>query len=85
MEQMDTHNHKLLDLLYEIKELFSGTISTLTSEIGGGTKSPQNARLPKLTLCTFNGDITQWLPFWDCYEATVHTDTYLSDVLKFTY
>ena len=24
-------------------------------------------KLPKLTICSFNGDITQWTTFWDTY------------------
>jgi len=30
--------------------------------------------LPKLTLSVFNGEITQWQTFWDCFELAVHTN-----------
>jgi hypothetical protein len=42
-------------------------------------------KLPKLTLPHFYGDITQWQTFWDCFESSVHLNTTLSDVQKFSY
>lgn len=43
------------------------------------------AKLPKLNLPVFSGVITEWLTFWDSYNAAVHSNTGLSDVQKFTY
>ena len=45
----------------------------------------QNARLPKLTLPTFNGEPLQWETFWDSFDAAVNSNTGLSDVQKFNY
>ena len=45
----------------------------------------QNARLPKLTLPTFNGEQLQWETFWDSFDAAVNSNTGLSDVQKFDY
>ena len=42
-------------------------------------------KLPELNLKKFNGDPTKWCTFWDLFEATVHTNTALSDVERFTY
>ena len=42
-------------------------------------------KLPKLTLPHFNGNVTEWQTFWDCFESSVHTNTTLSDVQKFSY
>ena len=37
-----------------------------------------------ITIPTFDGDITQWTPFWDIFDCMVHDRTDLSDVVKFT-
>ena len=42
-------------------------------------------RLPRLNIPTFSGDALSWEPFWDSFEAAVHTNTTLSDVQKLTY
>ena len=47
--------------------------------------SPGKARLPKLTLKSFDGDITQWIGFWDSFKLAIHDNTGLSDIDKFTY
>ena len=43
-----------------------------------------SARLPKINLPTFRGDIKQWTPFWDQFKVVID-DTDLPDVTKFTY
>ena len=42
-------------------------------------------KLPKLSLNKFNGDLTKWSTFWDCFESSVHGNSELSDVDKFNY
>ena len=42
-------------------------------------------KLPKLTICPFNGDITKWMTFWDSYESSIHNNDGLSDIDKFNY
>ena len=54
------------------------TISS-TSTRGKGVK------LPKLALCSFDGDITTWYSFWDSYESTIHKNEDLANVDKFHY
>ena len=43
------------------------------------------ARLPKISLPRFNGDIMKWTAFWDSYKSAVHDNDELSDVDKFNY
>ena len=45
--------------------------------------SPE-AKLPKITLPKFGGEVLQWESFWDIFKATVD-DTDLTDVTKLTY
>ena len=47
--------------------------------------SSQFHKLPKLNLPTFDGNILEWLPFWDSYTSAVHENPSLSDVQKFNY
>ena len=42
-------------------------------------------RLPKLTLQSFDGELTSWTPFWDAFKAAVHDNGVLSDIDKFNY
>lgn len=43
-----------------------------------------DVKLPSLTLPTFGGNVLDWQPFWDQYDAVVHS-TDLPEVTKFTY
>ena len=47
--------------------------------------SVHHAKLPKLTLKSFNGDITAWISFWDSYNSAIHQNPDLSDIDKFNY
>ena len=49
------------------------------------THAIDKVKLPKLSLMTFNGDPTQWTPFWESFESTIHTNTNLADIDKFKY
>ena len=55
-----------------------------TASPAPSTAGPK-VKLPKLTLKSFDGDITAWTPFWDSFKAGVHDNPSLSDVDKFNY
>ena len=42
-------------------------------------------KLPKLPLLTFNGDPTEWAPFWESFESTIDNNANLADIDKFKY
>ena len=46
--------------------------------------SRTDAKLPKLVLPHFSGDVLKWTPFWEQFEAVVDTSD-MPDVTKFTY
>ena len=46
--------------------------------------SANNAKLPKIVLPTFNGDLKNWLPFWDQFKVLIH-ESDSPPVTKFTY
>ena len=58
---------------------------TVSRTLNISANSAQFYRLPKMALLSFSGDILQWQPFWDSYESTIHANTNLTDVQKFTY
>ena len=42
-------------------------------------------QLPKFKLPTFNGSPHQWPPFWEQYQAAVHSKPQLNDTAKLLY
>ncbi len=44
-----------------------------------------NARLPKLILPKYKGEVTKWHSFWDSFKAAVHENATLSAIEKFNY
>ena len=55
--------------------------SGLPSDRGSGSK----VKLSKLTPKTFNGDLTKWETFWGMFESSIHLNSSLPAVDKFTY
>ena len=43
------------------------------------------AKLPKINLRKFNGDLTSWSTFWDSFESSIHLNYELSAIDKFNY
>ena len=56
-----------------------------TTPIAVAAGSTTTAKLPRLKLRAFSGEVTRWIPFWESFEAAVHTNTGLSPVEKFNY
>ena len=42
-------------------------------------------RLPKIEIKHFNGDLDNWLPFWDMFNNHIHENAELNDTEKFSY
>ena len=47
--------------------------------------TPNRSKLPKLVLPKFRGDVTQWRTFWDSFNSTIHTNSYLTTIDKFNH
>ena len=45
----------------------------------------KSARLPKITMAKFKGEVTQFRSFWDSFESIVHTNADLTKIDKFSY
>ena len=44
-----------------------------------------SAKLPKIELPSFEGDVREWTSFWEVFEVLVDRDTTLEDISKFLY
>ena len=44
-----------------------------------------HAKLPKLTLDKFNGEVLSWQSFWDQCSVAIHTNSSVRDIEKFNY
>lgn len=64
---------KYLEDQIEAEELVA-SLEALELAAGSSLKQacPQSARLPKLELPKYNGDILKWTEFWDLFEANIH-------------
>ena len=45
----------------------------------------EKVKLPKLSLVTFDGEPTNWQPFWDSFGSSIHKNTALANVDKLQY
>ena len=70
----------------ERTELSSSSHSASSSQSSSRVLySGPKVKLPKLSLKTFNGDLTTWTTFWDTFESSIHNNTDLSAIDKFNY
>ena len=63
----------------------TGNVSTSTLNSGQTRVTNTTAKLPKLQLKKFTGNIVEWQAFWDAFRDTVHNSTQLTSVEKFHY
>ena len=55
----------------------SSSMDTITRE--------HRVKLPKLTMPTFDGNLTMWTSFWDSFDSAIHQNSALTNVDKFNY
>ena len=63
--------------------LASSTTSVMPTSVP--TPSPAKARLPKLELHKFKGNVINWTSFWDSFKSAVHENASLLKIDKFNY
>ena len=54
-------------------------------EIRSDFKRNDGVKLPKTTLKTFSGDLLNWKPFKETFEAAAHNSESIANIEKFTY
>ena len=69
------------DILVKIESIFSKsnvenssfhTNNTASSSVSSNLND-SHAKLPKLTLSKFNGEVLSWQSFWDQYSVAIHS------------
>ena len=68
---------------HKLKELHLTGGAEDTSQLSSNSTTA-TARLPKLELPKFKGEVTEWISFWDQYSAHIGS-TDMPDISKFTY
>ena len=65
--------------------------ASVVQETNEGSELPSvngakiRAKLPKLEVKRFGGNVCKWQEFWDSFESSIHKNECLSDVDKFNY
>lgn len=49
------------------------------------SESNSHVRLPKLNLPTFSGRFDEWCPFYDSFQAIIHSNSSINDIHKLQY
>ena len=65
----------------------NSNVSGSKASAGGSTVSAKScqAKLPKLSLLSFSGDLVAWITFWESFSSAIHQNADLSDIEKFQY
>lgn len=93
IQQADTYRESIHSYLLRIEAALGTPAATppigrATLPTAGETvtaPTSTTAKLPRLKLKAFAGDLTQWTLFWQSFEAAVHSNTSLTPVEKFNY
>ena len=86
IEEADTYTQRIYQQLVRIDTHFDSVASAATRGVATTPAAGSvQAKLPKLKLPVFNGEVTEWPTFWDSYEVAVHKIAQLPNVQKFTY
>lgn len=62
-----------------------GASSPSAVNTSSAPESIARVRLPKINLPTFREKYDEWYPFFDTFQALIHSNTTLSDIQKFQY
>lgn len=60
-------------------------LNTQSPPLAPQVNANHTSRLSKLNLPTFSGNPLHWFTFWDSFDASVHSNTNLGGVQKFSY
>ncbi|KAG1663588.1 THAP domain-containing protein 1 [Nymphon striatum] len=97
-DNVDKRVEEFLEFMEKITEIIGKLIETREKTVAGNQVQIENnvnvrevinqntsVRLPKLEIPIFDGSILKWKEFWDIFAVTIHQNSRLSDIEKFTY
>ena len=76
----DALDKALFKMSLQIKRLLNDTPSNAPS-----TSSTSGVKLPRIDVPTFDGNIVNWVIFWEQFEAAIHSKHQLLNADKLTY
>ena len=87
IQQADTFKDSVYSAMVRLQEAVkeTGTATPSTSVAVMPHAHDHRIKLPKLTIQSFDEDVTLWMPFWDSYDSAIHQNPSLSEVDKFNY
>ncbi|EFX63406.1 hypothetical protein DAPPUDRAFT_268517 [Daphnia pulex] len=81
----DARDQKMQDFMQRILATQASTTSTSATTSTTSTTTPaQTTRLPQRQIKPFKGDILEWTPFWESFNAAIHSSS-IAAVQKFDY
>jgi len=90
VEEAEHITAKIIDDKRRIDDALNQTIGSDSTTDGASPviRDPAvfaRAKLPKLVLPHFKGDVTKWTSFWDSFDSAVHQNAHISKIDKFNY
>ena len=88
VNESETIVARVIDCKLKIKQSSAVSLPAIppSSPVVVAPPVPQaKARLPKLTLPKFKGDVKNWTTFWDSFQSAVHGNEAIPKVDKFNY
>ena len=76
--------HVIMELSECLKKAADQKLENESSKSNRSGKT-RNAKLPKLIIETFSGDVLQFQDFWESFQSAVHDDEEIDEVTKFNY
>ena len=92
IEDSEQIKDDLFAVMAKVEHVLAAALPAVSTSIAPVTATPAAAaphhtktKLPKLKIKNFSGNITGWSPFWGMYKSSVHDNTSLSNIEKFSY
>ena len=87
IQQADTFKDSVYSAMVRLQEAVKETVTaTPPTSVAAMPHTPDHRiKLPKLTIQSFDRDVTLWTPFWDSYDSAIHQNPSLSEVDRFNY
>ena len=76
---------QMIQLTSQMQQVITGQQQQQISIGQLNSSQTASVRLPILEIPTFSGDRLKWTEFWDTFEASVDTNTNISDIEKLNY
>ena len=76
---------QMIQLTSQMQQVITGQQQQQISIGQLNSSKTASVRLPILEIPTFSGDRLKWTEFWDTFEASVDTNTNISDIEKLNY